>query len=347
MSEQDQSNDELSLEQVRALAETYLQASDSELDQDRLDEIENEIASLRSQREEVVENAGEDNFLAKEYNSEIEELEDEREEIHESTENVTQCRNKLLRAVGEQPGFQFSEHWLNSKVLRALTEALYGKQEEELILADHLIAEPADAENLSRTEKLQIKREIMNLAQDRLSEYPRVKNRWEEFKDTRAYPAFEAIIKNPGADPSEIAEMQDDANDSTVRDWTSDLSNKDNLKLVHTPKQGNYYLSTAGKYYSAHYVGEIGGEEKIESKSEKGEETGGDDKGSELESQDSDETQDKPSQQSLGNSVDISGNQSNDPTASDEKVTSAEADSTEEKKEAMFDNVGLSSEGEE
>jgi hypothetical protein len=349
MSEHESTDEKVSLEEVSELASAYRHASEEEPDQERLDDIEAEINTLQSERSEVAGNAGEDNFLTKEYDSEIQELEDEREEIRQSAEDVTQRRNDLLRAAGESPGFQFDEHWLNPDVIQTLTEALYGKKEDKLVIADHVLREPADVQEMSRSERLQVKREVMNLARDRMSGYPRIKDRWEEFEDSRAYRGFQAISRNPGVGPSEIADMYDDATNSTVRNWTSDLANQEELKMVHTPKQGNYHLSTVGKYYAAHYA-----ESPIddhESGDESGEQEEVEDTNTEPASESADTTDSSEDwgQQDLGNSDKHSGDQSREPAADNQSATvsSAEVENTEEKKQAMFENIGESSDSEE
>lgn len=349
MSEQTLSEDEPTLEAIPELAERYLEASDEEADQERLAEIESEIETLQSERDDVAEDVGEDNFVVEEYNDEIENLENEREEIRESAKNVTRRRDDLLSAAGDSPGFQFDEHWLNSNVLQALNEALHGEQDDKLVVADHVLREATDADELSRSEKLQIKKELMYLAQDRISDVERVEEHWADFEGTRSHRAFMTIVENPGVGPSEIAEMQEDTSNSAVRNWVSKLANQNELKMVHTPKKGEYRLSTVGKYYATHYAESTVDTDKSEPESS-------DSKGDENEKtasapadNDSDETVEDSEQHDLGNSderpVDQSDN--SDSTEQGVNVTSAEVDSTEEKKQAMLENVGKRSDSEE
>jgi len=349
MSEQEPPEESISLEEVPEIAAAYRQASDEELDQERLDEIKAEISALQSERTEVAGNAGEDHFLIEEYDDEIQKLEDEREEIHESAKNVTQRRNDLLKAAGESPGFQLDEHWLNPDVLQVLTKALYDEEDDELVIADHALSEPADAKEMSRSEKLQIKREVMNLAQDRLSGYPRIEKHWEKFENSRAYRGFQAISSDPGVSPSEIADMHDDASNSAVRNWTSDLANREKLKMVHTPKEGNYYLSTVGKYYAAHYAESPTNDHEDGAESGEQEEAGNDRTESASESADTTDSSEDRGQQDLGNSDKRSGDQSGESTAAGQSATTAstEVDSTEEKKQVMFENIGERSDSEE
>jgi len=189
----------------------------------------------------------------------------------------------------------------------------------------------------------------MNLAQDRLSGYPRIEKHWAEFEDSRAYGGFQAISRNPGVGPSEIADTVDNVTGSTVRDWTSDLANQEELKMVHTPKQGNYHLSTVGKYYAAHYA-EFPNDDH-EDAAESGDQEGMEDDNTEpaSESADTTDSSEDQGQQDLGNSDKRSGDQSVEPTATDQGATvdSVEAESTEEKKQVMFDNVGERSDSEE
>jgi len=219
-----------------------------------------------------------------------------------------------------------------------------------LVIADHVLSEPADAKEMSRSERLQVKREVMNLAQDRLSGYPRIEKHWEEFEDSRAHRGFQAISSKPGVGPSEIADMHDDVGNSAVRNWTSELAKQEDLKMVHTPKQGKYHLSTVGKYYAAHYAEPGTDDHEDGAESVDQEEKKGDDRTeSGSESADTTDSSEDRGQQDLGNSDKRSGDLSGESTATDQSATvaSAELDSTEEKKRAMFENIGEGSDSEE
>lgn len=350
MSEQEPPEETPSHEEVPQLAAAYRRESHEEPDQERLDEIKTEISALQSQRDEVAGNAGDDNYLVEEYDAEIQELKDERDEIQDSAENLTKRRNDLLEAAGENPGFQLNENWLDLDVIRALTKALFDEEDNELVIADHVLSEPADAKEMSRSERLQVKREVMNLAQDRLSGYPRIEKHWKEFEDSRAHRAFQAISSKPGVGPSEIADMHDDVGNSAVRNWTSELAKQEDLKMVHTPKQGKYRLSTVGKYYAAHYAEPRTDDHEDEAESVDQEAKEGDDRTeSGSESADTTDSSEDRGQQDLGNSDKRSGDLSSESTATDQSATvaSAEVDSIEEKKRAMFENIGEGSDSEE
>lgn len=345
MSEQEKTEESPSLEDVPEIAASYRDTSDEETDQERLNEIETEISELESERADVASNAGEDNFVVEKIDAGIQDLKNKREEIQKSAEDVTKRRSVLLQAAAESPGFQFTEHWLNPDVLRALTHALHGTENEEIVVADQVLREPEDAEELDQMQEIKIQREIMNIARDRISADQRVKNRWKEFEGSNAHKAFQIITREPGVGPSEIAEMQDGTSASTVRNWTSDLSNQDGLKMVHTPSQGNYHPSTVGKYYAAHYDEPLDGEpddtpssREVENREDSGPELGGD-------ATESTESSGGTEQQSLGNSPEHPDDQPDGPSPTDQgaSVTSSETDTTEEKAEAMFENIGKGS----
>lgn len=345
MSEQEQTEEDPSLEDVPEIGASYHDANDEEPDQARLNGIETEISELEAERSDVASNAGEDNFVVEKIDAGIQGLKDERQEIQKSAEDVTKRRSALLRAAAESPGFQFTEHWLNPDVLRALTHALYGTEDEELVIADQVLREPEDAEELDQMQKIRIQREIMNIARDRISADQRVKNRWKEFEGSNAHKAFQDITRKPGVGPSEIAETHDDTSASTVRNWTSDLSNQEELKTVHTPSQGDYHLSTVGKYYAAHYDESSDGGPDDTMGSDDEEDTEGSGAESVEEVAESTEVSEGLEQQNLGNSPERPDDQSGGSTPTDQgvSVTSSEADTTEKKAKAMFENIGKGS----
>lgn len=329
----------LSLEEVADIAAQYLEASDEEPEhQDRLEGIEAKLDELESTREEVAEDVGEDHYLVEDIDADIQELKDEHEALQESTEDIAQLRKDILRAAAEEPGFRLNEHWLNSKTLRALTHALYATEEETLIIADQELRTPDDGQGLDRMQKIQIKREIVHLSRDQLASDERVIDCWEDFEDSRAHQAFPVIALDPGVGPSEIAEAQDKTS-STVRNWTSDLSDQENMKMVYTPKQGQYHLSTVGKYYAKHYADLDGanGPKEIEEEVEVAAESS---EAADTATEETDEDEDEDSEQvSLGNTTNTTENQSDGSTNAGQREISSEAEATEENAEALFNDV--------
>lgn len=324
-----------SLNELPDIAARYLEASHEEPEhQERLNEIEAEYDELKSTRDEVAGDVGEDHYLVEDIDADIQDLEDEREELQASTEDIAQLREDILRAAAEDPGFRLDENWLNSKTLRALTHALYGTEEEKLVIADRALRTPDDAQGLDRIQTIQIKREIVHLARDQLSADKRVADRWEDFEDSRAHQAFPIIARDPGVGPSEIAEAYDDKTPSTVRNWTSDLSDQDDLKMMYTPKQGAYHLSSVGKYFAAHYA-------DLDDTDDTDEDVGDD---SDEESTDeveegTDKDEDDTEQTGLGNSAETPEDQPKESTATGQSATLSEAGTTEEKAEALFNDV--------
>lgn len=334
MSEKDQAEQTHSIDDIPDLAVQYLNASQKQPEhQERLKAITAELDDLKSTRKEVVEDVGEEHYLTKDIDTEIQGLQAEHQELEESTEDITELREDILRAAAEDPGFRLNEHWLNSETIQALTKALYGSEEEKLILVDRELRTSDNANELDRLEKIQMKRDIVHLARDQLGRDERVMERWKEFEKSRAYPAFSVIARKPGVGPSEIAEACDKTS-STVRNWTSDLSGQDELKMVYTPKQGNYHLSTVGKFYAAHYADLDGADETEVTEDE--EEIKAKNGGEKTEKADSEES--GPEQADLGNLDKGLGEQSKESGNVDQSARS-KAETTDEKAEALFDDV--------
>lgn len=327
MSEKSHPEDDSSTDaDIQTLAAEYKQALNNEPDQERLSEIQTEINDLEAKRSDVEEDFGENHYLVDEINKEIEKLRGERDKIKESTEAIEDCREALLQAAVADPGFRPNEDWLDPEVIRAFTHALYEEQDDSLIIADKVLREPTDGEDLDRFERIQIIHELAALTQDRISDNQRVIRVWEEFRESRAYPAFQVIASEPGVRPSQIADICNE-NNSTVRDWTSDLSRQDQFKLVHTPKQGNYHLSTIGRYFDSHYAEPVD-EELAEDKASDEEES--ETKKEEIEEPES-------GQASLGNGSECR----DDPNSSEAEIRrgAASAETTDEKKNQLFDEV--------
>jgi len=332
MSKKAEKEQDLSLEDIPEVSVRYLDTSEEESEhQERLNEILSELEELRSEREEAADDFGEDHFLVENIDTEIQDIESERKDVEESTEDIVQLRKDILRGAAETPGFRLDEHWLDSKTIQALTHTLYGQEEETLVIADQELSSPEDAHELDRIQKIQIKREIVHLARDQLEGDERVKKRWTEFKNSRAHPAFQVIAREPGVGPSGIADAYDDKSSSTVRNWTSDLSNQEELKMVYTPKQGNYHLSTVGKYYAEHYA-------DLEKVDETDESVESDDSDQATESTEQ-KGDDDSEQTDLGNLDENLEAQPKKERKSAEDSSLSKAETTEEKAEALFNDV--------
>lgn len=339
MSEGTQAERTPSIEDVPDIAAKYLDASEEEPEhQERLQAIEAELDELESAREEVAGDMGEEHYLVEEIDSDIQDLKDEREELQKSTEDVARLREDILRAAAEKPGFRLDEHWLNSKPLQALTHALYGNEEERLVIRDHELQTPDDAQELDRMQRIQIKKDVVYIARDQIEQDERVSDHWEQFESSTAHQAFSVIAREPGVGPSEIAEAYDDTSPSTVRNWTSNLSDQEDLKMVYNPKTGSYYPSTVGKYYATHYATLDGNEDS--DKSEDGTEIEGGEKSVDQSVEAADEEDEEDSEQvGLGNSDEAPVDQPKGPTDSKQRATVSEAETTEEKADALFNAV--------
>lgn len=319
-------------EDLEELAAAYLEALESEPDQERLDEIENEIEELKTNRSQTKDDLGENSYLIDEITQEIESLREERDQIRESAETVDERRESILRAAAENPGFKPNKKWLTPVVTQALTHALCGETSESLIVAEQKLAEPADGEELDRSERIQVMREVAALSQDLLSGNQRVEKVWEELQGTRAYSAFQVIASQPGVGPSEIADVHD-KNASTVRDWTSDLLGQEEFKLVYTPKRGEYCPSTIGEFYSTHYDDTINSE--ITEQSEPDDQESKNESDAEQEQREESDTD--PSQLDLGNGGERRSGES--VPKAEIRRDAAEADTTDEKRDQLFDEV--------
>jgi hypothetical protein len=104
--------------------------------------------------------------------------------------------------------------------------------------------------------------------------------------------------------------------------------------MVYTPKQGNYHLSTVGKYYVAHYANLSSIDKEEDIKAGSSEESSGD------AVEETDEASDEASvQMDLGNSSNPPENESEESSETEQSTSISEAENTEEKAEVLFNDV--------
>lgn len=321
---------------VGKLAASYVKATKQEPDQERISELEAEIEEHVVKRNEVQDSFGDEHYLINEIEESIQSLRSEREEIQQSAQAVDEHRMELLHAAAEDPGFRLTDRWLNLDVLEALTHALYGEHDDILIVAGEGIREPSNIRDMGKLEQIDLQKEVAALAQDRVSEHRSVREAWEGLEDSSSKTAFQAVAERGAMQPKEVAEYAD-TSASTVRNWFANLYDWTNFVPIYRPEKGVYRLSTAGKYYAAHYA-DLNGEDVEENKAP-GEDQ--EEQGQNAEDGEDEVSEQDHEQQDLGNSDERPDNYNEGTAAADQgaAATKRDLESTTEKADKLFDEV--------
>ncbi|MDH5020351.1 V-type ATP synthase subunit I [Halobacterium rubrum] len=239
------------------LAKKYLDALNHEIDEERRAVLEDRLSELRQRREKFVEQHGEDSGIVQRVDRKILDVEDELDALKQSAQQVDELREDLLKAAAED--FEFDSTWLSPTVLNGLTHALYGKEEDSLILDQNRIENTDDLNDIGDIEQLDMEHTLLTLSEDRLDRTDRVKKRWERLVDSKKYTPFLVVAREGSASPEDVLpELDDDANRKNAKNWLeSPIYDWDELVPYYRAGNGQFALSTVGKYLAEHYAGDF------------------------------------------------------------------------------------------
>lgn len=257
------------LQEPESLAKEYLEAIDQEIDEERRSELEDTKEELQDRREKYVSQHGEDSRIVQRVDQKIEDIETELDKLNESVQQVDELRTQLLKAAKDR--LEFNREWLSTTVLEGLTHALYAERDDHLILDQTRIEGPEDLDEIEDLVQLDMEHTFLLLVEDRLGETDTVSERWDRFVDSKYHKPFLVVSREGTASPEDILpNLSEDADRKDAKNWLErPLYDWDDLVPYYRAGDGEFGLSTSGKYLAHHYAG------SAESLAEEGD--GGDD----------------------------------------------------------------------
>lgn len=256
-------------QEPESLANEYLEAIDQEIDEERCNELENIKEELQERREKYVSQHGENSRIVQRVDQKIEDVEAELDELNESAQQVDELRVQLLKAANDR--LEFNREWLSTSVLEGLTHALYAEKDDYLILDQTRIEGPEDLDEIEDLAQLDMEHTLLLLVEDRRGETDTVSERWERFVDSKYHKPFLVVSREGTASPEDVLpSLSEDANRKNAKNWLErPLYDWSDLVPYYRAGDGEFGLSTSGKYLAHHYAG------SAESLAEEGD--GGDD----------------------------------------------------------------------
>lgn len=325
---------------ISQMAEEYLGSIDDEVDESHKEELREQIEHGEEKYERLVQEHGEDHRLAQKAEEVLEARRSELDELEEREEQLGTAREEFLQEVANE--FDLNERWLQTDIIEAVTHALVGKKEPSYKLFGEEIQSLEDLEGLDEWDQIERAEVVILLAKESVGESEKVSEQWKRLEDSKSYNAFEVLTKNSSLTSEEVAEILDE-DKGTVNNWLKNPINLwDRLIPFYRPQQGEYALSTTGRYFHKHYYesgGEIPETEQKEGEEDAADEDAVDEDGSE------------PTEEQT--TLEATANQSTESTESattdsdeqkSEKKDIAEIEDTEEKADAMFSKISDQSE---
>lgn len=239
-------------ENFNDLCERYIEAIDAEIDVGRLDEIKAEIAELHDEREEFVEDYGEDDVLVKRVDDEIDELVEEKEEIEEALDQSDELEAKILKMTSSE--FIAEDSYITRASLEALNHIFTGARKPELLIEDWVVTEDIELDSNVRT----ITDYIRKLAMARLGANESLRDSWSGIEGGKRLKPFLTVAEaDTPLGPSEVAErVGNDMDRQTAGNRLRDAIHYANYSPYHRV-DGDYTLSTVGEFmYREFYDGE-------------------------------------------------------------------------------------------
>jgi hypothetical protein len=148
---------------------------------------------------------------------------------------------------------------------------LYAEKDDHLVLDQTRIEGPEDLDEIEDLAQLDMEHTLLLLVEDRLGETDTVSERWERFVDSKYHKPFLVVSREGTASPEDVLpSLSEDTNRKDAKNWLErPLYDWDDLVPYYRAGDGEFGLSTSGKYLAHHYAG------SAESLAEEGD--GGDD----------------------------------------------------------------------
>lgn len=310
---------------ISQMAEEYLGSIGTEVNENYKEELKKKIEQGEEKHEKLVEEHGKDHKLAKKAEEVLEDRRNDLNELEEREEQLGTAREEFLQEVANE--FDLNERWLQTDIIEAVTHALVGKKESSYKLFGEEIQSFEDLEGLDEWDQIDRAEVVILLAKDSVGDSEKVSEQWERLEDSKSYKAFEVLTKNRSLTSEEVADILDE-DKATVNNWLKNPINLwDRLIPFYRPQQGEYGLSTTGRYFHKHYYeGEVAEAEQKGGKEDDADEDGG---------------ESAEEQATLGTTANQSAKSAttdSDEQESEEKNV-AEIEDTAEKADAMFSKI--------
>ena len=237
----------------------YLGSLDEDVDQEEIDEIEAEIAELEDEREEYLENYGEDDVLVERVDEELGDLRARLDKKEEALSRTGELRDKLLEETTSQ--FIAEGEYLDEDVLEALNHALTNKRDPTLLIEDWEISPEATLDEGVR----RISHVVRKLALARSDDDDDLEESWESIEgSTKHEPLLIVAEAGKALSPSEVAErIEEDVDSSTVGTRLRNTIHQVEYTPYHRI-EGDYALSTVGEVMIREYGGGLLEETEID-----------------------------------------------------------------------------------
>lgn len=239
-------------ENFNDLCEQYLEALDSEIDVQRLDELEEEIAELEEERDQFVEDYGEDDVLVERVDDEIDGLMSEKDEIEGTVDQVDELETTILETVSSE--FIAEDSYITESTIEALNHIFTGSRESELLVEDRVVTPDVELDSNVRT----ITDYIRKLALAKLRKDDSLQKTWSGIEGGKRLAPFSTVARaDTPLSPSEVAERIGDGMErQTAGNRLRDAIHHADYSPYHRV-DGDYTLSTVGEFmYRAFYEGE-------------------------------------------------------------------------------------------
>lgn len=232
--------------------ERYLKSIDKEVNEAEIEELENRVADLEEEREEYLEEYGEDDVLVERVDDELEKLRNELDSKRRELNQTDELAEKVLEHTASE--FIAEGQFLDESSLAAINHSLTGNRESMLLIGDQKITSDTEIEgNVRRVSHI-----VRKLALAKLGKDDDIKDSWKSVEGGKRHEPFLVVATAEAPlSTSEITErIDEDASKGTVGGRLRDSVNK----IEYPPYNrvdGNYRLSTIGEVMFQEFEDEI------------------------------------------------------------------------------------------
>jgi hypothetical protein len=235
-------------ESFTELCQQYLDALDADVDQQRIEELDEEIADLQEERAGYIEDYGEDDVLVQRVDEELNELQTEKEELESVVDQVAELETKILETSSS--GFIAENSYITETTLEALNHVFTASRESELLIEDWVVTPDAELDSNVRT----ITDYVRKLALAKLERDDSILKTWEGIEGGKRLDPFLTVARaDTPLSPSQVAErIGDGMEGQTAGNRLRDAIHHADYSPYHRV-DGDYTLSTVGKFMYREY----------------------------------------------------------------------------------------------
>lgn len=251
-------------EDFRELCNRYLKSLDADVDEERRRSLQTRISELEEEREDFLQDYGEDDVLVHRLDEQIESLRSEFKNIQDVISQSEELEETILQRTSSE--YIAEGEYLSDEVLEALNHICTGSRKPQLLIKDWVVGEDEFEEDV-----LDVSDYTRKIAMAKLGSNDSIRESWKNIAGGKKLSAFVTVARSEEPlSPAQVAErMEENVDSNTAGTRLRNAIHGTEYTPYHRI-DGDYTLSTVGQFMFREYADQ----DKLESVENEGEAEG-------------------------------------------------------------------------